>query len=118
MMDDLVKEVDNMIKGTAMEVVENKVKVLVDKITKTISSAEGKMLVGEVVFVGCSSICGDSVRPEESTHSCLSSSQSDNISSRRAPRSRLPGSELPLNITAWSSSGWHQVLPHASYCCT
>ena len=34
-----------------MEVVENKVKVLVDKITKTISSAEGKMLAGEVVFV-------------------------------------------------------------------
>ena len=34
-----------------MEVVENKVKVLVDKITKTISSAEKKMLVGEVVFV-------------------------------------------------------------------
>ena len=46
-----VKEVDNMIEGTAMEVVENKVKVLVDKITKTISSAEGKMLAGEVVFV-------------------------------------------------------------------
>ena len=40
-----------MIEGTAMEVVENKVKVLVDKITKTISSAEGKMLAGEVVFV-------------------------------------------------------------------
>ena len=34
-----------------MEVMENKVKVLVDKITKTISSAEGKMLVGKVVFV-------------------------------------------------------------------
>ena len=35
-----------MIEGTAMEVVENKVKVLVDMITKTISSAEGKMLLG------------------------------------------------------------------------
>ena len=34
-----------------MEVVENKVKVLVDKITKTISSAEGKMLADGVVFV-------------------------------------------------------------------
>ena len=40
-----------MIEGTAMEVVENNVKVLVDEITKTISSAEGKMLAGEVVFV-------------------------------------------------------------------
>ena len=56
-----MKEVDNTIVGTAMEVVENKVKVLVDKITKTISSAEGKMLVGEVVFVGCSSTCGERV---------------------------------------------------------
>ena len=37
----------------------------------------------------------ESVRPEESTPS---SSQSGNISSRRAPRPRLPGSELPLNI--------------------
>ena len=46
-----MKEVDNTIEGTAMEVMENKVKVLVDKITKTISSAEGKMLVGELVFV-------------------------------------------------------------------
>ena len=106
-----------MIEGTAMEVVENKVKVLVDKITKTISSAEGKMLAGEVVFVEMfvKNAVKESVRPEESTHS---SSQSDNISSRRAPRPRLPGSELPLMITAWSSSGWHQVLPHASYCCT
>ena len=41
-----MKEVDNTIVGTAMEVVENKVKVLVDKITKTISFAEGKMLLG------------------------------------------------------------------------
>ena len=40
-----------MIEGTVMEVMENKVKVLVDEITKTISSAEKKMLVGEVVFV-------------------------------------------------------------------
>ena len=45
-----MKEVDNMIEGTVMEV-ENKVKVLVDEITKTISSAEGKMLAGEVGFV-------------------------------------------------------------------
>ena len=50
-----------MIEGTAMEVVENKVKVLVDEITKTISSAEGKMLLGEVVFVRCSSTCGERV---------------------------------------------------------
>ena len=46
-----MKEVDNMIEGAVMEVVENKVKVLVDRITKTISSAEGKMLAGEVGFV-------------------------------------------------------------------